>query len=69
MTASPDDGTRASQDIGQRRDPETPAPRQSAVDRLIAETRSKWADLSSDQRLRMKQVSVLSGIALLGAGI
>lgn len=69
MTASPDDGTRASQDIGQRRDPETPAPRQSAVDRLIAETRSKWADLSSDQRLRMKQVSVLSGIALLGAGL
>jgi|APAra7269096936_1048531.scaffolds.fasta_scaffold04074_2 conjugal transfer pilus assembly protein TraB len=41
----------------------------SALDRLVAQSRDRWNTLTSDQRLRVKQMSVLSGIALIGAGL
>ena len=70
MTASPEDRPSTAQGRSQALPPAaSPHHHQSLADRLVSETRDKWSGLTSDQRLRIKQASVLSGIALLGMGL
>jgi conjugal transfer pilus assembly protein TraB len=70
MTASPEDQPPTAPGRSQARTPAaSPHHHQSLADRLVSETRDKWSGLTSDQRLRIKQTSVLSGIALLGIGL
>ncbi|MFC6438105.1 hypothetical protein ACFQAQ_23710 [Novosphingobium resinovorum] len=60
----------AHSDVRQRRSRQRPAGEARQVESGVAATlRRKWSRLSSDQRLRAKQVTVACGIALLGAGL
>jgi conjugal transfer pilus assembly protein TraB len=70
MSAGPDIGAPEPAPLPERHDAAAGAALDSGADRpALLDLRSQWSRLTSDQRLRAKQISVAATIAVLGYGL